>query len=292
MLSILVPIYNYDAVPLVEVIHGQGVALDCPFEIICLDDGSNAHYRQLNAIIRAYAHVRYELLPQNVGRAQVRNLLAAKAQYGYLLFMDCDMMPLRPDFLAAYQRRWQPNKVLCGGLAYEQYPPTDHRLRLRWRYGILREQQPASLRAAHPYHSFKTSNFLAPKALFQELQFEERLNGYGHEDTLFGFALQAAGIPISHLDNPMLHQGLEPAEVFLEKTKKAVANLHHIHQMKGFQIDTRLLNAYRQLERYRLRVPVRVALALLTPILKAQLRGRSPSIRALDLLKLYWLLRA
>ncbi|MBK9012976.1 MAG: hypothetical protein IPM82_02230 [Saprospiraceae bacterium] len=65
-----------------------------------------------------------------------------------------------------------------------------------------------------------TNNFLIPRQLFLEIQFDETLRQYGHEDTLFGMELARRQVPIVHIDNPLEHIGLEPVDVFLRKTEQ------------------------------------------------------------------------
>ena len=48
-------------------------------------------------------------------------------------------------------------------------------------------------------------NLLAPKDIFQKIAFNEKLNGYGHEDTLFGVELKKEGVTMAHIDNPIIH---------------------------------------------------------------------------------------
>ena len=96
-----------------------------------------------------------------------------------------------------------------------------------------------------------TNNFVVPKSIQQQFPFEEKIRHYGHEDTLFGLQLAQAKIPIIHLDNALEHLGLEPAEVFLQKSRQAVLNLAFL--AKNYpEIDTRLLRVARKLKKVRL----------------------------------------
>jgi hypothetical protein len=46
MLSILIPIYNFNAVPLVKELQKQCMECDLEFEIICIDDCSTLHQQE------------------------------------------------------------------------------------------------------------------------------------------------------------------------------------------------------------------------------------------------------
>lgn len=290
MLSILLPIYNCDVRSLVRALHRQAQQLQLPWEIVCLDDASTPVYRALNLEISKLEGVTYEVLAENAGRARIRNLLAHKARYAYLLFMDCDSGVIRDDFLATYCAHLKQDTLLCGGTAYVPKKPDDPLLALHWKYGRLREEIPVAIRRQKPYHSFKTHHFVAPKSLMFRFPFEERLKQYGHEDTLFGLALKEAQIPIVHLDNPLLHLGIEPRSVFLEKNQRAIENLVFL-QEQNIAIATRLLNTHEQLRRWKMAVVVAWILKQLTPALLGLMRRANPSIRALDLYKLSYLLQ-
>ncbi len=264
MLSILIPIYNFDVEPLVQHLHQQGERSGVPFEICCWDDGSELAFRQKNAAVDRLANVSYQTLTKNIGRSAIRNALAKAATYDYLLFLDCDSKVVRAHYLQTYLDHLQADTVLYGGRVYEAQPPADHRLHLHWHYGRQREQTSASERKRQPYHSFMTNNFLIPKAVFEQIGFDESLRQYGHEDTLFGLELRQRSIPILHLDNPLEHLGLESAETFLQKTEQAVENLHQLWQ-SGKLTEARLLHFFEQCRRLYLIRPLHALFQLAKP---------------------------
>jgi glycosyltransferase involved in cell wall biosynthesis len=82
MFSILIPIYNFDVRPLVEALVGQcRKELEGEFEILCFDDGSEREYLEKNRQLKVFPEVNYRELPQNLGRARIRNLLAESARF-------------------------------------------------------------------------------------------------------------------------------------------------------------------------------------------------------------------
>jgi len=267
MLSILIPIYNFDVRPLVQALHRQGEESGVPFEICCFDDCSELAFRQKNAAVDSLAHVNYQTFSKNKGRSAIRNTLAKAAEYDYLLFMDCDSKVVRADYLQTYLSHLQADTVLYGGRVYRAQPPEDVRLRLHWHYGREREQTTASERKQHSYHSFMTNNFLIPKAVFERIGFDESLRQYGHEDTLFGLELRRRNIPVLHLDNPLEHLGLESADTFLRKTEQAVENLHQLWQ-SGKLTEARLLHFFEQCRRLYLIRPLHALFQLAKPWLQ------------------------
>ena len=286
MISILIPIFQVDVTGLVNELSRQCRLLHAPWEIICLDDGSEKLFLEGNAGLAKIPGVTYEILPQNVGRSAVRNMLARKARYPYLLFMDCDSGVVRSNYVETYFSRLQPETVFCGGRLYQIEPPTDKRFMLHWKFGRKREQILPQNRAKQAYHAFMSNNFVVPRKLFLEIQMEERLSGYGHEDTLFGMELRARGIPVEHLDNPLEHLGLETASVLIKKNDEAMRNLAWLIQNAPIPIETRLAGLVGKLKRYRLLGLTQIFLNLISPILKMLLCSKNPPLRALDAYKL------
>lgn len=286
MLSILIPIYNYNVTHLVTELHRQAEELGGLYEICLLDDASDEKFKERNRDLSQKNNVRYEELPQNIGRAAIRNRLVELAKYDYLLFMDCDSGVILPNYLQIYVAELHPQRLLYGGRAYLPKPPSDPQYLLHWHYGRQREQQDFLERQKNPYHSFMTNNFLIPKSIFAEISFDESLRTYGHEDTLFGMELAKKNIEIQHLNNPLLHLGLESTAVFLSKTKMAVFNLAQLQQ-QGKRVETRLTETYYRIASWKLLNAVGWGLKLLRPfILKHLQQPKLVDLRYLDLYKL------
>lgn len=289
MISICIPVYNTDVRELAEALHGQAERLDGDTEILLLDDRSDDTVRETNRAIRNLPRVRYKELPANTGRSRIRNRLASLAEQDFLLFLDCDMQITNPDFLRHYADLIPSQEVVCGGHTYPPEPPAPEFI-LHWKAGCRRESVPASVRNRRPHHAFMTSNFLIRKEIFSRLTFSEYLNGYGHEDTLFGYQLKLLNIPVFHTDNPARHKGLEPADVFLEKTRQAIRNLLHIEQMirhdDGFTHMIRVLRTRKTLRRLHLGGVYRHMFSCFRKGLENHLLGERPGLRMLDLYKL------
>jgi len=100
MLSILIPCYNFNIHNLVKDIWKQGKLLKINFEIICIEDGSSEMF--LNHNIKNLQYVNYIVNQENIGRSKIRNLLAKKAKFNWLLFIDCDSKINNNKFLSNY----------------------------------------------------------------------------------------------------------------------------------------------------------------------------------------------
>ncbi|MBC6607733.1 glycosyltransferase [Hymenobacter sp. BT188] len=293
-LSILIPVFNRDVTSLVQALAEQAPDWDGAIEIICLDDGSAEHYRQLNRKLANSLQVIYQELPHNVGRSAARNRLAAIASQPWLLLLDNNVNLPDTRFLARYAAAIAQTKapVLVGGTTYTSSLPTDAATYLRWHYGRRREAFSASVRQQNPHSQFKLKNILLKADVLNQVKLDETLTRYGHEDTKFGWRLQAAGIRVQHLDNPVLHDGLEAGEAFLLNTRQAVENLVYLYRSEALGIDTKLLRVALRLQRLGLGTATRIALGPVEPLLWRQLLGPTPQLRNLDILKLLWALRA
>jgi glycosyltransferase involved in cell wall biosynthesis len=256
MISILIPVYNFNIVKLVNDLHDQAAAAAVPVEIIVLDDCSSELLRDQNKDVNKLSDVKFIELEKNIGRSSIRNKLASLATFPTLLFMDCDSKVPDPDYIIKYLPYCGKDMVVCGGRIYKPVPPEEPEMMLRWLYGIKREQLPAAVRNKDPYHSFMTNNFLIPRSVLSMIRFDESLIRYGHEDTMFGFELKKNGIPLIHIQNPLIHTGLEIAREFLRKTSEGIENLVNLIAQgkldaEGFE-DIKILRVYNRLNRFGL----------------------------------------
>jgi len=295
MLSICIPVYNFDVRALVYDLHEQAVRCDVAFEIIVMDDASAPAYVACLQDVAILPHVRIVALNENIGRSKIRNALVREARYPYLIFMDCDSATFSNDYIAQYLPLCKPNTVVYGGRRYEQKKP-DAATLLHWKYGVKRESLPASERQKHPNFSFCTNNFLIDKDIFNTITFNEHLEGYGHEDTFFGLELLGHHLPIFHIDNPLTHLGLETADVFLKKTENGISNLHKVELLlrekyPDYVGHSKLMRSKIFLQKWHLRSLSRFMLKVFKPLLKRNLLGRHPSLFAFDLYKLECLLK-
>lgn len=291
MLSILIPVYNYDISNLVRALHQQAINTQIEFEFIVVDDASSSHFQEKNAWIEKLEFVQYIIAAQNMGRSKIRNYLASLAKFDYLIFMDCDSMPVDTHYIQNYIDQLDPKTLLYGGRVYLPKPPNDAQYYFHWFYGSQREVQAAANRQAKPYDSFMSNNFLIPKSIFRQIQFDEQLKQYGHEDTLFGLELKKQVIQISHLDNPLSHIGLDAVDAFLSKTVKGIENLYRLEQTYDLGNSIKLLRAFRLLKRYRMLWSVQIMYKLLGKWILKNLKGNQPNLRAFDLFKLYHLIK-
>lgn len=290
MLSILIPVYNFNIVKLVTDLRSQAIAAGIPFEIIVMDDCSSELLRDQNKDTAKLSDVIFLVLERNIGRSKIRNRLAEMAQYPTLLFLDCDSEIPSDDYIEKYLPYCNTETVVCGGNIYTEDPPEDTEYLLRWLYGVKKEQRPSAVRNIFPYRSFMTNNFIIARQIFQKIQFDESIVKYGHEDTLFGLELKKSGIPVRHINNPVYHIGLEIASEFLRKTSESIDNLLTLlneGKIRPKDIKSiRLLKAYNNLRKFKMIKPYLIFYELISNAVMRNLLGSNPGIFAFDLYKL------
>lgn len=296
MLSICIPVYNFDVTPLVDELLRQASEITYPVEILVFDDYSQSYYRKKNSQLEPRPHVTYLEFDFNIGRSKIRNRLADLAHGQWLLYLDCDTVPESPNFLRNYVEQLGKAPVIYGGLTYGPRPTAHKELMLRWKYGVRRECLKARFRQIKAYKSFKSSNFVVERETFRGIRFNELLSGYGHEDTLLGIEFEKHDVKILHIDNPAVHLGLDSCTVFIEKSTQAIHNLARILQMlpesqKKIEKSIKLLNVFRIARFTGMTYPLRAILRVFKPIIKKQLAGKEPSVTLFDMYKLSLLMK-
>ncbi len=285
-LSVLIPSYNYSAFPLAEELSSLAKQLDTVCEIIVMDDAStDDRCREKNNAINLLPHCRSIMLDENVGRARIRNLLAESANGEWLLFLDCDAKVISDTFLYNYVKASENAPVVCGGLIHPESLPSPN-VCLRYKYEKAADKlRSANERSKHPYGKFTTFSFLIRRELFLQIRFNEQCTDYGYEDTLFGEKLKERNIHILHIDNPLMHTGLEENKIFLKKTEVAIKTLIRL-QNNGENFDSRLIKQYSRLQRLGLAPVIRLFFHLFSPLMRSNLLGKSPNLTLFSIYKM------
>lgn len=249
-LSVCIPIYNSDVRALVNDLCFQiGELSISSINIVLIDDASDPIYRELNCFTDPF--VRLIQLTQNIGRSKIRNTFLSQTDAKYLLFIDGDSTIQNKQFLKTYvdYLNQESVDVLVGASAYQQQKPKRSEY-LRWNYSSHRESLNFQQRLHNHSAGFKTNNFLINREILKLIPFDERIKGYGHEDTLLGLQLEAHQIQIAHIDNPVWNFKLDSNSKFLSKTTQALQNLLWIEKNYPelpLRNTNRLLNIYRNM---------------------------------------------
>ncbi|WP_372473375.1 glycosyltransferase family 2 protein [Capnocytophaga sp. ARDL2] len=287
MLSVLIPTYKYDVTQLVIDVFKQCTSANIPFEIIVYDDGSGILYN--NEIINSFSNCTYTALPKNIGRSAIRNLLAQKAKYSWLLFLDADVQVIKEDFIANYLKEINKNttpKIIYGGIVYQSNKPEKSQL-LRWFYGNKREAIPANQRKKETYLAFLTLNFVIHKQIFEKVRFNERIPNLRNEDLLYSYDIQQQQILLSHIDNQVCHLGIETTDIFLKKTDESTLSYIYLWENKLLPYNyTPYGKMYKKLQDFHLISLVGLGFKILKPFLTYNLKSCHPSITIFDMYRM------
>lgn len=247
LLSVLIPTYNYDCTKLVRDLSGQ-LPSDC--EIIVADDCSTETLISLALEeIDKIPHATLWRASQNMGRSAIRNKLAAMAEGEWLLFMDSDAEVPDSKFISRYMENLTADVVVGGTSAPDRCPSPEVSLRYEYERRFWLRATPEQ-RSKKPYDSFTAFNFMIRRSAFEETRFDEHSHEYGHEDTLLGIMLKEHHKSILHIVNPLIHNGLEPNNIYMEKVEKSLLALR---QNEGkLQTSSTMLKAYTKVERLHL----------------------------------------
>ena len=156
---------------------------------------------------------------------------------------------------------------------------------LRYRYELECEPRfSVEQRRVSPYQGFRTSNFLVKRDLLLAHPFDERIRHYGYEDVLFGRRLLSAGIPVTHVENPVAVDDFEPNDVFLRKTDEGLRTLQSMSaEMSEY---THILVWVEKLRKLHLSGIVLFLYRIAQGAIKRNLLGQSPNVKLYNIYRL------
>lgn len=283
MLSILIPTYNDELRPLVEDLCRQIEPLDTPIEIIIGDDHSD--HKNTDQKLEQLGPVTVMRNPENLGRTATRQKLAQKANFKKLLFLDADVLPGHTDFVNRYLSAINQAPVVFGGVSYTAEKPKKSML-LRWVYGKKREAKPVQERLKNP-HFIISQNLMIDKDVFLAVNNPE-IQRYGW-DNVFSYQLMHHDIKVVHIDNPVIHTGLETCETYLSKVEQAMNTLIWAERRGMISKDfTSIQKIYNKLDSLCLAIFLQRLIWPFLPLLRRQLASVYPIVRVLDLYKFYY----
>ena len=241
MLSILIPCYNFSVFHLIKDLHQQAELQKIHFEIICAEDGSTEKFS--NSDVKKFKNVTYLNHEKNVGRSKIRNLLSKQAKFKWLLFIDCDSKINNKNFLSDYLQKTQySNSLFYGETEYEKRIKNPKK-KLHWLYG-------KKIESKRKKKQFSSHHFLIQKKIFNDILFNEKIKGYGHEDTIFSIEMKLKNYKLIYIKNTLLHIGLENNDEFIRKVENSLTNLiklskqYKLNHLKIIRIHKILSSCY------------------------------------------------
>ena len=286
MISILIPCYNYNAYDLVSRLEKECLTLGIVFEIISIDDASFSTLNEVNQKINMLTNCKFFESKKNIGRVANRQLLSQKAQYKWLLYIDVDVKPLNDNFIKVYVNEIKKGfEVVFGGFNYKNIESNN----LRYLFGKSREDVQSVIRNKNPYKYIISSNFLVKKVIFDKINKNININGYGM-DYFFGALLKENLVLINHIDNEVTHYGLDDNSKFLAKTKEALENLHYLNTNKLInKNDITILKYYRLFNFFGLKKIISKLINIFSKSIESNLKGSNPNLFVFDLYRLSYL---
>lgn len=286
MLSILIPVYNYDVYPLASELKHQADVLGIKYEILVQDDNST-EFTAENQKINSLSNCHYDVNPKNIGRGRNINLLCTKADEEYVLIMEADSFPENKHYLKNYlDLISKDTSIIFGGVKYPETVPEKNKL-LRWKYGHFRETKSLQHRLKNNYSFVFSWNLLLKKEILLKYPFPEFISDYGYEDVLFIKNLRLNCISITHIENALFHYNDEYSIDFINKSERAVKTLYDLISLQKIEYKhVKLSCIYSILKKLYL---IGIVKAIYTKnkqrILK-NLTSKNPNLYVLDFYKL------
>lgn len=286
MLSILIPVYNYNVYPLVLELKKQADYLGINYEILVQDDFSQKFINE-NIPINLLANCIFSINAQNLGRGKNINLLCNKSKYTYVLIMESDALPESEFYLKNYVALFSKSpSVIFGGVKYPNIDPPKEKL-LRWKYGINRETKSLEYRLKNNYDFVFTWNLLLKKEILSQYTFPEFIHEYGYEDAVFIKNLRMNSVSISHIENPLVHHNDEYSIDFIKKTERAVQTLYAlINSQEIKHKDIKLSALYSILKKLHFVELVKIIHTKNKQRILNNLTSENPNLYVLDFYKL------
>lgn len=290
MISVLVPLYNYNAYPLAKEIVDQASKLNIEFEFICIDDASKSPLNVENERINSLINATFIAQKNNAGHRANRNNLASMAKYENLLFIDGDSVIISKEYIRNYVNNISDNNHIIYGGRVHPKTITSSGKKLRWKYGLQIEDKLAKVRKENPYKSLMFHNTLIKKEQFNNIKFDNTLTDYGHDDTVFSYKVSLARLNVKHIDNQVEHGDIDDNIEFLRKTKEGIINLHKIYHKEIIDFKhIRLLKFYSRLKSFRLIFLFKIVFKISNKLIERQLLSKNPSLLLFTFYKIGYL---
>ena len=278
MLSILIPVYNYNVYPLVSELHKQSIDCGITFEILCQDDASQSSFNAFNEHVNALSNCSFVSLKENLAHRENRNSLAEQAKFDYLLFIDGDSIIIHDNYIKKYIEILNDFDVVYGGRLHPEKCPADNQ-KLRWKYGRFIEDKSPENRKKKPYQSVLFNNTIIKKDCFNKVKFDKDTKKYGHDDTLLSYQLSLLQVKINHIENPVEHGDIDANLVYLNKTKESLENLILLYKEEKITIEfVRLLQLYHFLKKTKSTYIISKIHSVLEKYLVQNLTGSNPDL--------------
>ena len=134
-----------------------------------------------------------------------------------------------------------------------------------------------------------SGNFLIKKSAFLDINSRIENDGYGYDNYL-GALMKSHDVKVFHINNNVIHKGLDSNSIFLTKVEKAVETIFEINQKHSAIItENTLLEFYRRIKSLGLSNLIAVIFNLSKTTIRRQLLSNNPNLTLLQFYKLGYL---
>lgn len=285
-LSICIPTFNTDVFKLVTEIRTQCEIAGIEYEILIVDDASTSlEILSKNEELKVINNVQLIRNEVNLGRTETRKKAAELVKFNWVLFLDADVVPTSDNFIVNYVNSINSKyKVIVGGYSYCNTKELGRGF--RWNYGKAREEASAEVRNTKPYGYVFSGNILVEKNTFLESNFKEDSKLYGM-DIFFSYQLFVNKIPVLHIDNPIIHEGLDENDVFFKKSLLSVkSRFDYLKDLPEIGKVNPLLKHYKKLDQFGLTKIVGSLFKIVESRLNKRIVCDDPNLFLFDLYRL------
>ena len=288
VLSILVPYYRDNPIPLIQALGEQCV--DSPdVEILVYDDGTNnaeLNCAAIAAVKNCEAPVSLFIASENRGRSFARNSLTEYARGKWVLFLDADMRPETENFVSNYLASIQEDAadVIFGGFTVPA-KSNDPDRELHRALSEISDCLSLEDRIAAGPQFVASSNLAVRKNVLDVEPFDPEFMGWGWEDSEWAARI-SKNYTLIHTDNPALHLGLETTDTLLRRFRTSGPNYLRFTQKHPDLAKT--LPLYRIVQKMKHVPGQKISRPILRLMVKQKLTPVSLRIKALKLWRASW----
>lgn len=291
-ISILIPCFNWDISNFIKDLHALCITESRlkKFEIICIEDGSSNYFT--NKSIKKLKNVKHEVLKENIGRSAIRNLLAKKACFEWLLFIDCDSKIATKHFVSNYieaieqainnthknTTKLAQSYIYYGQTIYEKKTTKN----------ILHQKYGNKIESVRKKDIFSSHHFLIRKLAFKQNQFDSKITSYGYEDILFQIQHTCY---FKYINNPLYHVGLKNNQQVIKDTESGLKNLLNYTKNKNVIQKIKLLRWVSKLAFFGLKRPIVFIFNMCKSLILNNLLSDNPSLFLFQFYKLGFFLQ-
>jgi len=287
-LSILIPYFHDDPVPLIEALSKQ-CAKRRDVEVLIYDDGSNdpeLNRKTIASVKDVQGPIGLFIAEQNRGRSFARNKLFEYARAPWVLFLDADMRPEKDSFVNDYVEliKSVDCDVIFGGFKVKEQSSDPERELHRALSEVSDCLTLAERQAAGPQFVC-SSNLAVKKHVLKSEPFDSEFSGWGWEDSEWA-ARVFKKFSLVHADIPAWHLGLETTDTLLKRFKSSGPNYKRFTHKHPELAET--LPLYRVVQKLRKIPGQKLTRPLLRAIVKLGFMPVRLRLMALKLWRASW----